>query len=536
MSILLFEAAVYRPSIAGLHTIRAGTSAYNHPSAPDFYKGSILGDSESLAKLSRSVWSEEGEFGAGKLAFAEIDVANADYWLDWLVAEACGFGFPARLLLLPDATSPYSSAVVLASGVTEGAAHPWDRVKFRWRDPLAFLLDKAAQGAKYGGTNTRPGAGVDGEADLKGKFVPEWWGVRRNVSAPMVNMPNQVFQLSRRPMHGVTAGYHQGAMLTPGSARASLAALNAGSPASGVFDVYLGSGGDGCYTKVGGNITGGDVTWDGHEGATAADRTSAQVWKRMLASWGIANVSTADLTACDGRNSGEVGLWLGLDSAPRRAALNRMLASGGFVTWLDPAADLWRLARVEAPLLADAVATFKVLKLGQAATASDGDIIAWDWLNPGDGTANPAYSCGLTYDHNETVQAKDALAGIAWDASGGSRGLVWLSAEWRRVVSEDAPLLSTFPLARQTDEDTLFIDPAVTQTEAARRRTMRAVGGPHRARMTVKFGPATASVVDLMKTVTVQLPRWGMQSGRPALVTQIDAFWHQQIADLYLYL
>lgn len=536
--LLLFEADVYRPSAGGVVTVRAATSAYNHPSAPAFYPGAVLADKDALAKLSRSVWSSESEFGAGKLDFAEIDVANlgsSGGWLDWIVSEGCGFGYTSRLLLLADAGTPYSSAVALGVGVTEGAAHPWDRVKFRWRDPVAFLLDKAAQGAKYGGTNVRPGTGVDGEADLAGKFVPEWWGVRRNVSAPMVNIPNQVFQLSRRQMHGITAGYGKGAALTVGTARASLAALNAATPGAGVADYYLGSAGDGCYTKVGGNIDGKDIAWDGYEGATAADRTAAQVWKRMLASWSITNVSAADITACDGKNSAETGIWLGTDATQRRDAVNRVLGSPGFVTWIDPGPNLWRLARVELPS-GTSVATFKQLKLGQVATATDGDIIDWEWLNPGDGTANPAYSCGLNYDHNETVQSRDALAGIAWDATGTSRGLAWLSEEWRRVASEDATLLTTFPLSRQTQEDTYFIDKTATQTEAQRRRDMRKVAGPHRARMTVKFGPATASVVDLMKTITVQLPRWGMQSGRLATVTQIDAFWHQQIADLYLYL
>ena len=96
-------------------------------------------------------------------------------------------------------------------------------------------------------------------------------------------------------------------------------------------------------------------------------------------------------------------------------------------------------------------------------------------------------------------------------------------------------MLTIAPLARQTTEDSLFVSDTVASAEAARRLAMRKVPGPHRARMRVKFGPATAALVDIGRVIAVQLPRFGLQAGELFSVTGIVFDWRRSVADLFLY-
>lgn len=539
MSLLLFEATVWDPVAAAFKTVGVGSSAYSHRSAPRFYQDALMADAQTLAQITRQVWETEDQFGAGRLDLSEVAVSNINGWLDWLAANRCTYGWSGRFLLLDSPDAPYSSAVALASGVVEGAAYPWDRVTFRWRDNAAYLLDKAAQSQKFKGDNALP-LGWEGVADLKDRYKPEWWGTCYNVAAPCVNTSKQLFQLSCRSMHGITAGYAKGSKMTTGDGTfTSVTALMASTPADGSFNYCLSSTdptGPGCYAKVGGILggaQGGEITFDGYEGATAADRTTARVWARLMAAWGQTSIPSADLAALDTKQPGEVGIWLGTDEAQRRDVANELVEGAGAAIWID-ATEQWRIARMEAPA-GPAAATFKVFATGTVAEASDGDIIEWEWLNPGDGTANPASACTLNHSRNWTVQGKDALAGIALESTTTTRGQNWLAEEWRTAKAEDASVLTIAPLARQTTEDSLFVSDTVASAEAARRLAMRKVPGPHRARMRVKFGPATAALVDIGRVIAVQLPRFGLQAGELFSVTGIVFDWRRSVADLFLY-
>ena len=355
-----------------------------------------------------------------------------------------------------------------------------------------------------------------------------------------MNTSKQLFQLSCRPMHGITAGYAKGSRMTAGVGTfTSVTALMASTPATGSFNYCLASTdatGPGCYAMLGGiagGAQGGEITFDGYEGATAADRTTARVWARLMAAWGQTNITAAELSTLDTKQPGEVGIWLGTDEAQRRSVANDVVKGAGAAIWID-ATEQWRIVRMEPPV-GPPVATFKVFAVGTAAQANDGDIIEWEWLNPGDGTANPVSSCTLKHTRNWTVQNKDALAGIALETTATTRGQNWLAEEWRTAKDEDPAVLIIAPLSRQTTEDSLFVSETVARTETSRRLAMRKVPGPHRARMRVKFGPTTAALVDIGRVVAVQLPRFGLEAGELFTVTGISYGWRQSVADLYLY-
>ncbi|QCG93971.1 hypothetical protein E6C67_08465 [Azospirillum sp. TSA2s] len=535
--VLLFECTVLDTVNNVSKVIRRASEAYNHSSAPDYYADGLAADKQSVTSLRRSVWTSESEFGAGKLDASSVDIANTAE-LDWLVSNKAAYGYTARYLLLANRQASYSSAIALATGVVDGANYLWDRISFRWRDPVAFLLDKTAQRRQWTGTNVLP-AGVDGVDDIKDQWVPEWFGTNYNVQATCVNTSVWVFQAANTVFTPTTV-YDKGSKMGGGTVqRASLAALLSNTPASGGWDWYAGT-----FTAADGTTqTGtfirvaakpdGELTVDGSEGATTADRTVAQLAKRMLATWGI-TLSSADVTVADVLQSGEAGVVTGTSEENRRDFVNRLLGTAGFVLWVSPA-GVWRLGRPGIPS-GTSVATFRVMGLGRPAqSTTEGDITEFEWLSDGGGEDQPAYQCTINHTHNGLVGDKNALAGVSWPATSTTRGLQWLGQEWRKATATDNTILTQAPLARQTKEDAYFIDATVAATEATRRLTMRKRHGPRRARLHVTFPPAVAAVVDLMSTVTVVLPRWGLSSGAQAIVYDMDVNWRLGDADIYVY-
>lgn len=537
--LILFECTVLDTVNGVSKTIRRGTEAYNHPSAPGFYADGLAADAQAVASIRRSVWTQEGEFGPGQLEASQVDVANTGD-LDWLVSDKAAYGYTARWLMLSSRSAAYSSAVALATGVVDGAAYLWDRISFRWRDPVAYLLDKTAQRRKWTGANSLPN-GVDGVEDIKGQWIPEWWGNGGGYNNPAtcVNTSRWIFQVSNTVMTP-TAVYDKAAKLNGGTVqRGSLAALESNTPTAGGWDWYAGS-----FTAADGTTQNGtfirlaaqpagEVTVDGNEGATSADRTVAQVAKRMLAAWGI-TLSAADVAAADILQPAESGIYIGTSEEGRREALTRLLGSAGFVLWISPDGT-WRLGRPDIPT-GTSVATFRVMGIRRPAASSvEGDITEFEWLSSNSGQDAPAYQCDLQHTHNGLVADKNALAGVSWPETSTTRGLQWLSQEWRKATATDSTVLTQAPLARLTTEAAYFVDAAVAQTEAARRLAMRKRHGPRRARMKVSFPPAVAAVVDLMSIVTVVLPRWGLSAGAKALVYDMDVDWRRGVADLYVY-
>jgi len=505
--IWLASVTVHDPALPGARTIRACSSTgYNHPTAPGFFEGAML----APGGLVREVWPGEGAYGAGHLSVGDLSLASTG-WLDWLAANRVGFGHAASLHLLADNDTPYAQAVPVLSGTVETAVHGWDRVSFRWRDGLAGLLDKAGQVARYAGDNAPPD-GVEGTADdLKDRYKPEWWGRCLNVAAPCVNAPKRIYQLSARRMAAVTACYDGGAPAAVGVERADIATLLATAPAAGAFDWCLGDGGS--YVRLGFEPAG-TVTVDGHAGATAADRTVGQIWRRMLEYWGVAAIAAADVAALDAAVPGEIGLWMGTDDMVRREALDAVAATAGAVYWLAPD-GAWRIAQAAAPA-GDPVATFRRFAGGAAARRGDGDIIDFEWDGETEGEGNPVYSISLNYGCNWTIQDAGSLAGA------GLARAAWLAQQWRRRTATDETVPTAHPLAREAVEDTLFVDAAAAAAEASRRLAMRRDGGPRRARMTVMIDPAMAAALDLMAVVAVHLPRWGLDGGALFRVTRID--------------
>jgi hypothetical protein len=81
-------------------------------------------------------------------------------------------------------------------------------------------------------------------------------------------------------------------------------------PKAGCWKAYLSGG----YFRLGA-LPAGLITADVTEGATAADRTAAQIWKRALVLAGFtgADYSSDDVTALDAANASILGFWTGAE-------------------------------------------------------------------------------------------------------------------------------------------------------------------------------------------------------------------------------
>jgi hypothetical protein len=298
-----------------------------------------------------------------------------------------------------------------------------------------------------------------------------------------------------------------GASLDMGTARATLALLQSTTPTAGNADTYLGSATEGAYLRLGPEAVG-DVTADLTEGATAADRTAARVWARILTQrCGIAaaDLVEADLAALDTAAPGEVGIWCGTEGLSRREALDAIAASVGSVYWVDPQGR-WRIAQLTEPA-GDPVMTLRRIGFDSAALASDADIVA---LEPAPWPL-PVQKLTLEWGRCYHPLSKDALADRVEELDDPREA--FLSQEWRKATVEDAAVKALHPKARTLTQQSLLVDRVRAEAEAARRLALFKVRR-WCWRVSCTATPQLAATIDLMACVRIIHPRWGLSGGK----------------------
>lgn len=251
--------------------------------------------------------------------------------------------------------------------------------------------------------------------------------------------------------------YYSGMLPPAYSAYADLTD-NTKAPAAGFAKAFLGGGGNGAYIRLG-SPPAGTITADVTQGAAAADRTAAQIWKAVLVRAGLsgADYSAADITALDTATASAV-LGLYVDSETDYASVCDLIANSVGAWWGPDATGVFRIQQWVAPS-GSAVVSYTandLLAPLQRRTTTD----------PGRGL--PSYQTVLNFARNYTVQTADQLAGSVSDAR---RGV--LALDWATVKSTDATVQTTYLLAEQTTENSYLVSAAAAATEVARRQTLR---------------------------------------------------------------
>lgn len=503
MTVLLAEIPVRRAGAAADEVLRVASADYNHLSAPGFYRQAIMRDGDAaLVPIHRRTAMSNGEsFGGARVAVASLPIANTG-WLDWIIADGAALeGRPgARLLLGPGPEAPYSAFVPVLTGQVAAVAASRESLTLTLRDPLALLDDPLTE-TDFAGSNVPP-EGVEGtEADLKGKRKPICYGLVKDAPAVPVNIPKHVYQVADKAV-SITAVYDKGNAVGVGVSRATLALLLSTNPAAGQFDWYAGP--EGAFFRLGFAATGA-VSADLAEGADAAARTVGQVWKRLLVDrCGVAAtaINAADVAALDAAAPGVIGLWSGLDGMTRREALDAVAESVGAVYWVTPTGD-WRIAQWALPANAPAL----TLRTGKALAVGEAEIID---LQPAEWPL-PAYELKLHWGRCWSPLDRNSTAKTVVETQ--PDRLAFISQEWRTATAKDEAVKTLYPTARSLEMRSLLVNKVDAEAELARRFAL--LKARRRAwQVPCAVAPDRVAAVDLLSTVRVHHPRYGLAPGQ----------------------
>jgi hypothetical protein len=236
-----------------------------------------------------------GRSGIGGLVtvYAEASLVNQDGELDTLLTDYAIDGRAARIYF-GRADGAFSDFGLLFGGVVQSAVIGTDAVQLKFSDGAARLASTVINKTSYLGTG-----GLEGGADLAGKAKPRGWGHVFNISPPLVDSANLIYQVNDGPISDVPAVYDRGVAL----------AKVAGVPAAGQYQVNTAAG-----TFTLGGTPAGTVTCDALLDASDAGyiNTVSDIVMRVLVdlvglySTEIEPASFAQLKA---DAPAEVGIW-----------------------------------------------------------------------------------------------------------------------------------------------------------------------------------------------------------------------------------
>lgn len=254
-----------------------------------------------------------------------------------------------------------------------------------------------------------------------------------------------------------------------------------------------------------GSSPAGLVTADVTQGASAADRTAAQIATQLFTLAGLSSGdwSASDVTALDVANDAVLGYWSGTEETTIADVMDLVADSVG-AWWGVDRTGVFRIKQFTVPS-GSAVLTITAndLKKGlerRPTTDSDRGI--------------PVYRVVLHYAKNGTIQTTDLAGGVSDDR----RAVLALPS--LTVVSTDTSVQTAHLLATQIEKDTLLTDATDAQDEADR---LQAMFGTKRDRfeLSIQLTSDTATL-DLGDVVTLQHARYGLSAGKKFRVLGID--------------
>ena len=258
------------------------------------------------------------------------------------------------------------------------------------------------------------------------------------------------------------------------------------------------------------------LTCDATQGASAANRTVAQVLKAMALKAGVASgdISASDVTALDTANNSVIGIWIdGADSAI--GAMDKVAQSIGAYFGFD-AFGILRMGLFTAPA-------------GSATLEIDiHNIISIEHSRTSDTDKGiPAWRVNLTYQKNYTVQDFD----LAGSVTAARRSVLSLPALTKSA--EDTAIKTQYTLAPTIEKESLLIDATAAQTEATRLLNLYKTS---RDLYTVTIAlDLTQSLPDLNNVVNITMNRFGLNSGKLFKIIGIESDYSKNRATLTIW-
>lgn len=429
--------------------------------------------------VDRSVAGKDGVGGLTTI-FAELRLVNADGGFDLVPLNYSLAGRRARILVGRDTDALSAFGLVFTGVVAKTPEVALDTVTISLSDGAA-KLDVPIQPTVYGGTG-----GLDGGADLAGKPKPKCYGHAFNVSPPLVDSANLIYQVNDGAISSAPNGYDRGIAL----------ALVAGAPAGGQYQVTAAQGTFKLGAAAAGTVTAdvlGDASLSGYVNTTSDIVLRILVAQAGLTSSEIDPSSFVNLTTDAGQ---EVGIFIGAENRSVAEVIDELLygvgAFGGF-------------ARTGA----FTVGLFKAPAGAPAASYTEADILDIRRL-PRPAPMEPTvFRATVNWQKNYTVQSDLAAAVPAARVS-------FAAQDARTSKAEDTSIRSRELLAKEYGPiPSLFAVQADGDAEATRLFNLWSAA---RGLFEVDL-PLKALTRDIGQMVNITHRRLGFSAGKDARVT-----------------
>lgn len=485
----LAELTAFDPDIAGERVLRfsggTGYTTRRTDTMPDVYFEPRIAQPVNAI---RSMFTIGRTSGRSQMGFGDLELLNEDGALDKLLSYTLDGRDVViwRTEVRSDQRFPDDFTRLLL-GTAEQVEFIGNTVRVKLRDKQ-YELSVPLQTVKHLGDNVLPN-GLEGVAtDLKGNPKPVCYGVVKNVAPPCVNTSKLIYQVNDAAVASVDAVYDRGVALTKGADYTTLADLLATAPSAGNFRAYPAGG----YFRIA-TAPAGTVTADVTQGASAAERTAAQIYSQLITRAAQANPfgpsatpdalitdtgetittdldapnlgaaivvsgewSDADLTMLDLDNPAVLGFYADEEMTVGEAC--DQIADTVGAWWGVDLQGVFRIRRFEPPT-GTVVARFTandLLRPIERLATND----AWRGV--------PVYRVILRWGKNYTPQ-EDLAAAVPADRR------AFASEEWREVVATDLAVQERNLLSPETIEETLFTVEADALAEANRRLGIRKV-------------------------------------------------------------
>jgi hypothetical protein len=427
--------------------------------------------------------------GSTKLETGEIVVINNgrrfDEWLD--------YGFDGRAVTIRSgAGGRYPEDFqVLFTGTLEGQPEAsWGQIVFRLRDKQ-YLFSQPALTTRYTGGNVLPQGFEGTAADIMGKVKPRVHGTVFNVPAVLVNTSKLTYQVNDSAVSSIGMVYDSGAPLSAGTTDyPTKELLQASTPVAGGYNTCLAEG----FFQLAATPAG-LVTADVVQGASAADRTVAQVLRRLAGVSLVASeISAPDVAALDATSSAPVGIWLADESTTIQSAMDMVAASIGAWFGFDELGVLRMgvLAEPTGEPVLD-LRDFHALEAIERRPARDNSV--------------PVWRITMKYARIWSVQTSGLLGSVGADRR------AYLALASRTVVSPDSDVKKKHLLATDMVVEGLLVSAIDAQAEADRQlQLQKKTRGIFDVPLSVSA--LADKSVSLMSVVRLTLPRFDLDSGK----------------------
>lgn len=460
--------------VSGVVTLVFSTHGYTSHAddtpASTWYAGRI----QTGITVDRRISAKTGVGGIATV-FSELSLVNSDGELDTLASDYAIDGRPARVLL-GDPDAARSTFGLVFSGTAGSPATGTGTMRLRLSDGSS-VLDKPLNQNVYAGTG-----GLEGGADLTGKYKPKAYGSCSNVPAVLVDAANLIYQVNDGAIDGVPAVYDRQTILTEVP----------GAPGAGQYQVTASTG-----TFKLGSTPAGTVTCDVEGDAVGGYvETTADLIRRILVTQSGLYDSQIDSTSFDVLNDDSpatVGTWCGTEGRTTRDVIEELLgdsAFGGFNRY-----GTFSVGQIKAAdLVADRFYTEQEIgDIDRLPLPAALDPIVWRVI--------------VGYQKNYTVQ--NDVAGSVTSAR-----RTFASQEYRAAVAADATIKSRRLLAKEMDVRALYADEDDADDEAVR---LFGVWGGDRKIIQAAL-PISALTLDIGSFVGLMHRRFGLSEGATGVV------------------